>query len=472
MNSFQGVIPFSLEDATRVFSSIGKGTFFDIFLQYRVTTSLRVEDGILKSATRSVSAGTGVRVVDGVSTGYSFCESFDPADILRAAGFAQAIARTGPPGVKEFVPREISPKKLYSQQIPLLETEISVRAELLRRVLKGAKSADPLVDKVTITLTDSDDSILIFNSEGEWGADSRPMVTVSVSARAFRNGNAQFGRSGVGMRMGFELFEKAQSPEQIGKQAALQAVTMLDAIPAPAGVMPVVLAPGESGVLIHESVGHPLEADFIWKKTSAYAGRLGEKVASPLCTVVDDGTIPDNRGALAFDDELTPTAHSVLIEKGVLKGFMQDRISADTLKAARTGNGRRQSFRYAPIPRMRATFLDPGESEPDEILEGVKKGIYCVTFAGGQVNISSGDFVFVPSEAYLIENGRITVPVKNLTLIGNGPDALNRVDRVGNDFKLSTGTWICGKGQSVPVGIGLPTIRISELTVGGASGEA
>lgn len=467
----RSVIPFSNEDANRVFSGIRKGTFSDIFLQYRVTTSVRIEDGIVKSATRSVSAGTGVRVVDGESTGYSFCESFEPDDITRAAGFAQAIAGTARNGTQAVDKRRILPEKLYSQEIPLLETDVSVRAELVRRVLKAAESIDPLIDKVSINMTDTEDRILIFNSEGEWGEDIRPMVTLSASARASRNGNMQFGRSGIGMRMGFEVFEKVGTPELFGKRAAKQALTMLDARPAPAGMMPVVLAQGESGVLIHESVGHPLEADFIWKKASAYTGRVGEQVASPLCTIVDDGTIPSNRGALGFDDELTPTERSVLIENGVLKGFMHDRITSAALKMARTGNGRRQSFRYAPIPRMRATFMESGQTPPEEIISSVKKGIYCVAFAGGQVNIASGDFVFVPSESYLIENGKITTPLKNLTLIGNGPDALNQVDMVGNDYKLSTGTWICGKGQAVPVGIGLPTVRISQLTVGGASNE-
>ncbi|RLE19622.1 MAG: metalloprotease TldD [Acidobacteria bacterium] len=465
-------IPFSKEEASRIFSRISKGTFSDIFLQYRVTTTVRVEDGILKSATRSVSAGTGVRVVDGESTGYSFCESFEPDDIIRAAGFAEAIAGSGKSKTVSAGKREILPLKLYSQEIPLLKTDVSQRAELVRRVLKAARSESPLIDRVTISMTDSTDRILIFNSEGEWGEDIRPMVTLSVSARASGKNNIQFGRSGVGMRMGFEVFEQVESPETIGKKAAKQAVTMLDARPAPAGVMPVVLAAGESGVLIHESVGHPLEADFIWKKASAYTGRVGEQVASPLCTVVDDGTIPSNRGALGFDDELTPAKRSILIENGVLKDFMNDRITSDTLKLKRTGNGRRESFQYPPIPRMRATFMAEGETPADEVVASVKKGVYCVAFSGGQVNIASGDFVFVPSESYLIENGKITSPLKNLTLIGNGPDALNRVDMVGNDFRLSTGTWVCGKGQSVPVGIGLPTVRISELTVGGsANGE-
>ncbi len=462
-------IPFSSEDAGRVFSSIRKGTFFDLFLQYRVSTSVRIEDGILKSSTRSVSAGSGVRVVDGESTGYSFCESFEPGEIIRAAGFAQAIAGSGKSGIQAAGGQRILPGNFYSQKIPLMKTSVDERAKLVRRALKAAKDFSHLIDRVTINMTDTEDQILIFNSLGEWGMDIRPMVTLSVTARASRGGNFQFGRSGIGMRMGFEVFDQVESPESIGRRAAKQALTMLDARPAPAGAMPVVLASGESGVLIHESVGHPLEADFIWKKASAYTGRVGEQVASPLCTVVDDGTIPSNRGALGFDDELTPVKRSVLIENGILKGFMNDRITSETLKLERSGNGRRQSFRYPPIPRMRATFMAEGKSSPEEIISEVKKGVYCVAFAGGQVNIASGDFVFVPSEAYLIENGKITAPIKNLTLIGNGPDALTRVDRVGNDFKLSTGTWICGKGQSVPVGIGLPTVRISRLTVGGAA---
>jgi TldD protein len=444
-----------------------KGEFCELFLQYSVVTSVRVEDGIVKSASKSVIAGTGVRVVDGDTTGYAYTESFKFDKILKACKFAQAVAKSGG-SYKPVHPFSVDSGNYYSEEIPISTVDLNSRVKIVKNALDGAKKYSDYIKKVTVNLVDSTDNIFIINSNGEYGEDFQPSITLSVTAVAEKEGNVQFGKSGCGKRQGYEFFNEF-NPYEYGKLASKQAVTMLDAKSAPAGVMPVVLGAGESGVLIHESVGHPLEADFIKKGTSAYSGRVGEKVASSLCTVVDDGTVPYNRGSINFDDELSLSKRTVLIENGVLKGFMHDRITARALKSEITGNGRRESFKYNPIPRMRTTYLEGGKYDKNEIVKSVKKGIYCVSFAGGQVDIASGDFVFVPSEAWLIEDGKITCPVKNLTLIGNGPDVLTKVEMIGNDFKISDSSWVCGKGQSVPVGIGMPTLKISAMTVGGSN---
>jgi len=462
-------IPFGWAEARSVFSDIfRKGQTADLYLQVRVTTSLRLEDDIIRSASRTRAAGTGIRVVEGESTGYSHCDGFDVDRIRETGRFAAAMATQSAPRVPVAM-RPVEADSRYHQQRPIGREEMATRTAILKQALAGARAMGSEIGNVTATLVDTEEWILMVDSEGRMAWDHRPMITLSVSAQAVRNTTTRFGRGGVGGRAGFELFDTVCTPEEAGREAARQAVTMLDAKSAPAGLMPVVLAAGESGVLIHESVGHPLEADFVRKRASAYTGRIGEQVASELCSVVDDGTIPGNRGSLTVDDEAVPTRRTVLIENGRLVGFMHDRLSARTLNADPTGNGRRESYEVPPMPRMRTTYLDRGDEAPEDIIRSVKKGIYCVQFAGGQVNIASGDFVFVPSEAYLIENGKITAPVTNLTLIGNGPDVLTKVDRVGADFRVSTGTWICGKGQTVPVGIGMPTVRVRELTVGGAS---
>jgi TldD protein len=294
------------------------------------------------------------------------------------------------------------------------------------------------------------------------------MLRFVVNAVAERNGNRQIGLWSGGGRIGNEYFELKKSPAELGTDAARQAVLLLDAVDAPAGPMELILAPAESGVILHESIGHPLEADFIRKGTSAYTGRVGDKVASELVTVIDDGTVKNDRGSINFDDEGTIPTATVLIEKGILKGFMHDRISAALFDVPLTGNGRRESYRNPPAPRMTNTYLANGTHDPEEIFRSTKRGIYCKTFRGGQVDISNGDFVFVPVEAYLVEKGRVIEPVKNLTIIGNGPDTLSKVTMVGNDFAFSDGRWTCGKGQHVPVGLGLPTVKISEITVGGS----
>lgn len=454
------------EDARKLFcQELKRGSYADLFLQHSVATSVRVEDGIIKSASRTVSMGTGVRVVEGERVGYAYCESFDSAEIAECMRHAVAIAESGPAAIPERFSR-MPAGDYYGQAQAVAMVPDERRARIARQVLDGCSSREADVEQVQVSLVDTVDRIRMINSLGEFADDERPMITLSVTAKVTDGERLWFGRSGIGARSGFELFDR-NSPANIGREAVRQGETMLRAESAPAGRMPVVLGPGDSGVLIHESVGHPLEADFVRKKSSAYTGRLGQQVASKLCTVIDDGTIKGDRGSLAIDDELVSTERTVLIENGTLSRFMQDRISAAQLDAVPTGNGRRESFRHAPMPRMRCTCLDNGTDDPDDILSGVKNGIYCVSFAGGQVNIASGDFVFVPQEAYRIENGALDAPVRNLTLIGNGPDIMTRLDMLGNDFTRSTGTWMCGKGQMVPVGIGMPTARISEMTVGG-----
>ncbi len=465
--SIASSIPLTWDQAQRLFSrELNHGNYADLFLQYSVTTSVRLEDGIIRSASRSVSLGTGVRVVQGDSVGYAYCESFEPSDISDSLKHAAAIAGSGKPVIAK-TSSVVEVGAFYPQQQPLSAVSDERRGKVVRDVLNGCKSREASVDEVQVSLIDTVDQISMFNSLGEMATDQRPMITLSVTAKVTADGRVWFGRGGIGARSGFELFDVC-SPAEVGQEAVRQGEVMVRAGAAPAGRMPVVLGAGDSGVLIHESVGHPLEADFVRKGSSAYTGRLGEQVASSLCSVIDDGTIAGDRGSLGVDDELVPTQRTVLIEEGVLTRFMQDRISATQLGVPLTGNGRRESFRYPPMPRMRCTLLDSGTADPSDIVSSVKDGIYCVSFAGGQVNIASGDFVFVPQEAYRIENGALGEPVRNLTLIGNGPDVLTRLDMLGNDFKRSTGTWMCGKGQMVPVGIGMPTARISEMTVGGA----
>ncbi len=458
---------FSIEDANKVFASIlKKGQFGELFLEFSESISVVFEDDIVKSAVRVQEGGVGVRVVEGETTGYSYCESFDLESILKAGKFASAIASSGKSFLIKEEFKEIKGHNLYRVESILDIFQLNKRVEILKTVSTLAYNYSPLIKKANARCSDSLTRVLIINSKGEYGFDIRPFVNVSVNTIAERENKREFGRDGFAARGGFE-FITDEVLKKISSEASRKAILNLDAKPAPAGSMPVILKAGESGVLIHESVGHPLEADFIRKKSSAYTGRVGEKVASSLCTIIDDGTIPDNTGSLNFDDELVLTQKTTLIEKGILKAFMTDRLNADLLSIPYSGNGRRESFKSNPIPRMRVTYLDKGEDAPEDILKSVKKGVLCCSFAGGQVDISSGDFVFVPNESYLIEDGKIKYPVKNLTLIGNGPDVLTRVDMVGHDLKFSTGNWICGKGQSVPVGIGMPTIRIKEITVGG-----
>ncbi len=458
---------FTLEDANRVFAEIlKKGQFAELYFQYTESISVVFEDDIIKSASRIQEGGVGVRVIEGETTGYSYCETFDIESIIKAGRFASAIASE-----KRIFPlpvnyTEVKGKNLYQTEVILDSFDLKKRIDILKSLTSFAYSYSDLIKKANARCSDYVSKVFIVNSKGEYGFDVRPFVSLSISTIAEKNGQREFGRDGFAKKGGFE-FISDNLLKNLAKEASRKAILNLDAKPAPAGVMPVILTAGESGVLIHESVGHPLEADFIRKKSSAYTGRVGEMVASSLCTIIDDGTIPNNTGSINFDDELVETQKTVLIEDGVLRAFMTDRLNADLLSIPYSGNGRRESYKSNPIPRMRVTYMDKGKDNPEDILKSVKKGVMCCSFAGGQVDISSGDFVFVPSESYYVENGKVQYPVKNLTLIGNGPDVLTKVDMVGHDLKFSSGNWVCGKGQSVPVGIGMPTIRISEITVGG-----
>ncbi len=459
----------SKEDITRLLSAALSrgGSYSDIFFQHSIANQITMEEGIVREGVKSISLGTGIRTIKGEGTGYTYTEDLSFDKMKQAALTAAAIADSGP-GTRVIPLSEIPYTNHYHLSETTTGTTLTKKIQWIEEAEKAAREYDPHVVKVSVTIADRISSIQIATSDGRLLRDTRPMTRLSVSVVAEKNGNRQIGISSGGGRLGPGYFQGNRNPASHGREAARQAVLLLEAIDAPAGPMELILAPADSGILLHESVGHPLEADFIRKKTSAYAGRIGDKVASELVTVIDDGTIDHDRGSINFDGEGTLPASTVLIENGILRGYMHDRISACFFDLPLTGNGRRESYKYPPIPRMTVTYLANGDTDPGEILSSTKKGIYCKSFSGGQVDISNGDFVFVPIEAYLVENGRITAPVKNLTLTGNGPDVLSRVTMVGNDFAFSDGRWTCGKGQLVPVGVGLPTVKISEITVGGS----
>jgi TldD protein len=441
--------------------------YCDIFFEHTLENQLTMEDGIVKEGVKWISHGAGIRAVKGEGTGYAYTEDLSPGKMNQAALTAAAIADSGasPPPVAVG---EISFRNRYPIDDPVTGEPLEKKISWIEEAEEAARKYDPRIIKVTVSLADSLSMVQIATSEGRLLRDTRPMMRISVSVVAESGSNRQIGISSGGGRMGSAYFDSQMTPASHGREAARQAALLLEAIDAPAGPMELILAPAESGVLLHESVGHPLEADFIRKKTSIYTDRVGDRVASELVTVIDDGTIMNDRGAINFDDEGTIPTPTVLIENGVLRGFMHDRISARYFGVELTGNGRRQSYKSPPLPRMTVTYLAAGESDTEDIFRSTRKGIYCKTFRGGQVDISNGDFVFVPIEAYLVEDGKVTAPVKNLTLIGNGPDVLTRVTMTGSDFAFSDGRWTCGKGQQAPVGVGLPTIKISEITVGGS----
>jgi TldD protein len=413
-----------------------------------------------------ISMGLGVRVIIGEQTGYAYTEDISFEKMKKAAATASAIAKNGKNKYIENI-SEIETKNNYPILNPVENLDIKKKIDLIKESEKAAYAFDNKIKKVNVNLRHENRFVMLVNSDGIIKRDNRPLFSFSVFSLAEDKEKKYQGRESFGGRSGIELFDKF-SPAEIGRKSAVQAVTMLDAIDSPAGAMEVVLSAADSGVLLHEAIGHPLEGDFNRIGSSAYTGRIGQKVASELCTIIDSGIIQNNAGSLNFDDEGTETKENILIEKGKLIGYMHDRISANYFKVAPTGNGRRESYKYYPMPRMTTTYMHEGSNTPEEIIESTRKGIYCKTFSGGQVDISNGDFVFVPSEAYLIENGKLTAPIKNLTLIGNGPNVLTKVVMVGNDFKFSKGVWYCGKGQTVNVGIGLPTVKISEITVGGS----
>ena len=441
----------------------------DLYFQSTRFESWVLEDGIVKEGSHSIEQGAGVRAVSGEKTGFAYSDEIVMPALLKAAQAARAIARSGNTATLKAW-RASGDAGLYRRVDPLDSMSADDKVDLLKRIDAEARRMDPRVQQVIVSLAGVHEVILIAASDGTLAGDVRPLVRLNVSVIVEDKGRREQGSCGGGGRSGYEVFLEGDRAFEHAREAVRQALVNLDAVDAPAGNMTVVLGPGWPGVLLHEAIGHGLEGDFNRKGTSAFAGRVGQKVASPLCTVVDDGTLAGRRGSLNIDDEGTPTQCTTLIENGVLKGYMQDKMNAGLMGVAPTGNGRRESYAHLPMPRMTNTYMLAGESDPDEIIRSVEKGLYAVNFGGGQVDITSGKFVFSASEAYLIENGKITRPVKGATLVGNGPDVLTRVSMVGNDLKLDQGVGTCGKeGQSVPVGVGHPTLRIDGLTVGATS---
>lgn len=445
------------------------GDYADLYFEYLVTTSISVDESIVKSATQGTTLGVGIRVIAGERTGYAYSDDLSPEKILKAARVAACIA-SGPASVETAGFTQGRARDLYTILTAPTESPLAERVELVKRADRAARAADPRVFLVQVLYADSVRHVLVATSEGVLTFDRQPLTRLNVTAYA-RQGEdkPQSGYYGGGGRVGLEFFEE-KTPEHFAKEAVRQALVQLNAVEAPAGESTVVLGPGWPGILLHEAVGHGLEADFNRKGVSAFSNRVGQQVASPLCTVVDDGSIRSRRGSLNVDDEGVPTQQNVLIENGILRGYLQDKLSSRLLHTQPTGNGRRESYQHAPMPRMTNTFMLAGESDPEEIVKSVKKGLYCATFGGGQVDITSGNFVFNASESYLIEDGKLTRPVRGATLIGNGPESLKHVSMVGNDLRLDEGVGTCGKeGQSVPVGVGIPTIKIDRMTVGGTA---
>ncbi|PYM96939.1 MAG: metalloprotease TldD [Candidatus Rokuibacteriota bacterium] len=449
---------------------VGKVDDADIYLEYRINEELLLEEGTVKKASRHVSQGAGVRAQSGTRTGYAHTDEISIRNLDEAARQARAIAdRSGTSGAVALASRG-RPHDLYSLAEPPIAAELARKLDLLKRIDTETRAVDPRVNQVIASITSEEVVMLIATASGWTVGDIRPLTRLNVTAIAEEGAKREIGSYGGGGRVTFDFFLEDGRWRRFATEAARQAVLKLRAVDAPAGAMTVVLGPGWPGILLHEAIGHGLEGDFNRKGTSAFSGRMGQKVASELVTVVDDGTIANRRGSLNVDDEGTPTGRTVLIENGILTGYMQDRLNARLMGMKPTGNGRRESYAYAPMPRMTNTFMLAGPDDPADILRSVKNGLYAVTFGGGQVDITNGKFVFSASEAYLIEDGRVTAPVKGATLIGNGPDALTHVSRVGRDLQLDEGVGTCGKdGQSVPVGVGLPTIRVDEMTVGGTA---
>ena len=443
------------------------GDYADLYFEHHYSSSITVDESLVKSATQGISAGCGVRVISGERTGYAYTDDLAPERILHAARTAAMIAN-GP--AKEPVADLKAPAVRNLYPAVSLDADVAHKLDLVMRADKAARAYDPRIFQVRAGYADEMRRILVVGSDGSIAADVQPLARFNVFCIAKENGNSARGSAGGGGRVEIDFFQNEKTPEYFAQEAARQAVIQLGAQEAPAGEMPVVLGPGWPGILLHEAIGHGLEADFNRKKTSAFSGMVGRRVASDKCTVVDNGTLPSRRGSLNVDDEGSPTQNTVLIEKGILKGYLADKLSSKLMGIADTGNGRRESYEHIPMPRMTNTYMLAGDEAPEDIIRSVKKGIYAANFGGGQVDITNGKFVFSASEAYLIEDGHITAPLKNATLIGNGPDVLTRVSMVGNDLKLDEGVGTCGKdGQSVPVGVGIPTIKVDWITVGGTA---
>jgi len=443
--------------------------YADLYFQYSRHESWSLEEGQVKSGAHSIDQGVGVRAVSGEKTGFAYSDEFLLPALSDAADAARAIARqSGTSHTQPIVWQRGGGVALYTPADPLASIPDEDKVRLLERVEQEARRQDARVTQVMASLAGVHEVVMVARSDGVMAADIRPLVRLNVTAIVEQDGRREQGSAGGGGRFTYRYFDEADRCLEYAREAVRQALVNLDAVESPAGTMQVVLGPGWPGILLHEAIGHGLEGDFNRKGTSAFSGRVGERVATPQCTVVDDSTIADRRGSLSVDDEGTPAQNTVLIEDGILKCYMQDTLNARLMGVAPTGNGRRESFAHLPMPRMTNTYMLAGKYDPNEIVASVDKGLYAVNFGGGQVDITSGKFVFSASEAYLIENGKVTRPVKGATLIGNGPDVLTRVSMVGNDLQLDPGVGTCGKdGQSVPVGVGQPTMRIDGLTVGG-----
>jgi TldD protein len=446
----------------------GGGDYADLYFEFRVSADYALEEEQVKTVGRGITLGLGVRVLAGDATGYAYTEDLSWERMAHACVTAGQIATAGKTMPPQGFTSQAVPNYYYVEQ-PSLMVSAQDKLALLRSADRAARAFDPRVVKVEASFSESMREILLYTSDGLCATDLQPQLRFGARVVAEAEGKRQSGSAGGGGRYGMDYFATAShDAASHGREAARMAIAMLDARDAPAGEMPVVLGPGDSGILLHEAVGHGLEADFNRKQTSNYSGQLGQKVASPLCTVVDDGTLQHSRGTINVDDEGHLPRRNVLIENGVLVAYMHDRLSARHFGVAPSGNGRRESFHSMPLPRMTNTSLLGGEHGHEEILGSVKRGIYAKRFSGGQVNISNGDFVFSLSESYLIEDGKLTAPLKGVNLIGNGPEVLRRVDMLGADFQLSDGMWTCGKdGQSVAVNVGTPTIRLASITVGG-----
>lgn len=448
--------------------AMGKQTdYADLFLQYKEHESWILEEGRIKGGSYTLDQGFGLRVVSGEKTGFAYADEIVLPALWDAARSAYQIVRVGHEGCLQRQPVTHFPA-LYTRDNPISTYSDDKKIALLRQIDEVVRSKDHRIQQALIRLTASHDTVMVLNQQGEYAADIRPMISLHLQIILAEGGRKEQGFSAVGGRYSYQSFLDRLDVESFVEKALKQAQVNLESVSPPAGIYPVVLGPGWPGVLLHEAIGHGLEGDFNRKGSSAFAGRLGELVASPVCTIVDDGTLAHRRGSLSMDDEGVPTQCTVLIEKGRLKSYMQDRHNAMLMKTQSTGNGRRESYAHRPLVRMTNTYMQPGDYDPREIIASVDKGIYAVDFSGGQVDITSGKFVFSMSEAYLIEKGQLTTPLKGATLIGDGPSVLKQVSLVGNDLALDSGMGVCGKeGQSVAVGVGQPTLRVDALLVGG-----
>ena len=440
----------------------------DLYFQTSQQESWVMDDGILREGSFNIEKGVGIRAMAGEKTGFAYCDDLRGNAITQAVNNARAIVKQGQSGSSAVALSSKPAPALYTAQNPLDSRDADEKVELLKKLDVYTRSLDERIEQVIISLSGGIDHILVAATDNTLAADIRPLVRLNVTVLMHQSDRREQGSAGAGGRHGYDVFFDTDRAYELAREAVRQAATNLESVATPAGSMPVVLGPGWPGVLLHEAVGHGLEGDFNRKGTSAFSNKVGQQVASPLCTVVDDGTLLDRRGSLSIDDEGMPAQCTTLIENGILKGYMQDKMNARLMGTHSTSNGRRESFAHLPMPRMTNTYMLAGESDPGEIISSVDKGLYAVNFGGGQVDITSGRFVFSLSEAYLIEKGKLTAPVKGATLIGSGPEVMGKISMVGNNLELDQGVGVCGKeGQSVPVGVGQPSLKIDDITVGG-----